>query len=46
MSLGRAGHGDGELVAKLLPDELHQLGGIVQVAAGAGPAKGQVAAKG
>ena len=46
MALGGAGYGNGELVAELLPDELHQLGGVVQVAAGAGPAEGEVAAQG
>ena len=46
MALGGAGHGDGELVAELLAHELHQLGGVVQVAAGAGPAEGQVAPEG
>jgi len=46
VALGRAGHGDGELIAELLTDELHQLGGIVQIAAGAFPAEGQVAAQG
>ena len=46
MALGGAGHGDGKLVAELLADKLHQLGGVVQVAAGAGPAEGQVAPEG
>ena len=45
MALGRTGHGDGELVTELLTDKLHQLSGIVQVAAGAFPAEGQVAAQ-
>ncbi len=46
MALGRAGHGDGKLVAELLADELDELGGVVQIAAGAGPAEGQVAPQG
>src|SRR5699024_7159809 len=44
--LGRAGHAYGELVAELIAHEFHQLGGIVQVSAGAGPAERQVAAQG
>ena len=46
MSLGGACYGDGELVAELLTDELDKLGGVMQVAAGAGPAEGEVAAQG
>ena len=42
----RASDRDGELVTELFADELDQLGGIVQVAVGAGPAEGQVAAQG
>ena len=45
VALGGACDSDGELVAELLADELHQLGGIVQVAVRAGPAKGDVAAE-
>ena len=45
MTFRRTRDCDGELVAELLADELHQLSGIVQVAVGAGPAKGQVAAQ-
>jgi hypothetical protein len=43
VALRGAGHSDGELVAEFLAHKLHQLGGVVQVAAGAGPAEGQVA---
>ena len=46
VSLRGAGHGDGELLAELRPHELDKLGGVVQVAAGAGPAEGQVAPQG
>ena len=42
----RAGDGDGELVAEFVTDELHKLGGVVQVAARACPAERQVAAEG
>ena len=45
MAFGRASDRDGELVTELFADELDQLGGIVQVAVGAGPAEGQVAAE-
>ena len=42
MSLGRACDRDGELVSKLLADELHKLGRIVKVAVRARPAEGKV----
>ena len=43
VAFGRACDSDGEFVAKLLADELDQLGSIVKVAASTGPTEGQVA---
>ena len=45
MALRRTGHRNGELIAELLAHKLHQLGSIVQIAAGALPAEGQIAAQ-
>ena len=46
VTLGRAGDCDGELVTEFLADELDQLGRIVQISAGSGPADREVAAQG